>query len=231
MRKATEILNLRVLFIMEGKELPEPKGMIIEPKGAKVNYLIVNDGQWLGGIKLLPFDKILSIGEDAITARTMNDIFVPDEDARALIQKEVKMFDTRVFSEKGKYLGKVVEYTIDEETGRIAQCELDDESVIQHTDFVTLSRDVVIVASAATKAAAAQPEKAELPAVEEPAVQADASFDSKQKRFLIGRIAKKAIYDNDNNMLVNVGQTIDEAIVDSVTKAGKIIELVTNTKV
>ncbi len=229
MKKASEILKMPILCIGEGLELGNAAGMIINPDAAKVEYLILDDGEWYNGIKVLPFAKILSIGNDVITTNTANNINIPGEGDFAILKGEVRLTGTRVFNEKGKYLGVIEDYSIDEDSGKLVQFVLDDgDSVIEGAEFITLGKAITVVgsgtASKGFSSFKATPEK-----TEDSADSVNTSFDEKQKDFLLGRTSTKTIV-SKGKVIVKEGSVIDESIINAVTAAGKITELITNTK-
>lgn len=230
MKKASEILKMPILCIQEGLELVNAASMIINPKNANVDYLIVDDGQWYSGIKVLPFQKILSMGNDVITTNSIKSINAPDESAYAVLKEDVKLTQTRVFNEKGKFLGKIEDYSIDESSGKIVQFVLDDEgsTEIEGANFITLGKDITVVGeNFSTNEDTSNDSSTE--SQEKPSDSHSVSFDGKQRAFLLGRTSTKTII-NEGKTIVKEGSVIDEETIDTVIAAGRITELITNTK-
>ena len=70
MKKSVDILGLPVISINEGLELGTAKSLVINPAQGSVAALVVDDGKWYLGAKLLPFAAVTGIGESAITVET-----------------------------------------------------------------------------------------------------------------------------------------------------------------
>ena len=68
---------------------------------------------------------MLGIGSNAVTTETEGNIlrFTEVESAVALVQDGVKLIGTKIYTEKGRYIGKVDEFFINEDGG-IAGCKL-----------------------------------------------------------------------------------------------------------
>jgi uncharacterized protein YrrD len=70
MKKNSEIVGLKVISVTEGKELGVVKELVINPASGTVAALVVDDGKWFYGAKVLPFMAIVGIGEYAVMVET-----------------------------------------------------------------------------------------------------------------------------------------------------------------
>ena len=66
MKKSVEILGLPIISITEGRELGSSKSLLIDAQNGSVAALIIEDEDWLRGVKLLPYDSVIAIGDDTI---------------------------------------------------------------------------------------------------------------------------------------------------------------------
>lgn len=150
MRSANEIMGLVLLCINEGKEAGTVKDMLIDRQTGTVEFLVLDDGQWYFGAKVISFKDILGIGSNAVTTETEDNIerFVEVERAVALIQDGIKLISAKVYTEKGRYIGKIDEFFIDDDGG-IAGCRLilDDGQIkiIPRQSIVTFGKNVIVV--------------------------------------------------------------------------------------
>jgi len=94
---------------------------------APVVALVVDDGSWYLGAKLLPFNSITGLGESAVTVEATSNLIPVATLPRMeqLMSAGVKVIGTRTLTRSGHMGGKVVEITIDE-TGRISACEVEE---------------------------------------------------------------------------------------------------------
>ena len=127
MKKAHDIVGLPLISVEEAKELGQIREILIDPLEASVKYLMVMDDKWYFGAKIIPFDKVLSIGQDAITIRKADDLIMLSQvqDAIELAEKDIKIIGARVFTEKGENLGMVLEYYVNQDNGKILRYDLE----------------------------------------------------------------------------------------------------------
>src|SRR5699024_4383191 len=116
--------------------------LIIDPEDGRVVYLIVDDGEWYLGAKLLAFDDILGIGRDAVTTQTISNIkeIKEDDGVLELVKKSIKIIESKVYSQSGEYIGLIDEYYINEDDGTIIECQLsgkDREDAIPSSSIIT----------------------------------------------------------------------------------------------
>jgi len=228
--------------------------LIINPKQKKVDYLVIDDGKWYTGAKLLPYSKVLNIGRDAITIETQKDIrpFAEVEGAEELAAMLEVNSNARVFTRRGRYMGKIVEYLFEEKEGKIVGCLLGDggQGMIPCEKVITFGRDIVIVSeeeegllqTAEEKTVPdrdseiyQRPEKQTMESsISQMAEDADSiaeesrEFEQRQRQFLIGRKAGIDIMDEHGERLVQEGQEITDEIVEKVKAHGKLVELIMN---
>lgn len=238
MKKRNEMLDLSVICIDEGVDFGKVKELIIDPDAGKVVYLIIDDGEWYLGAKLLEFDKILGIGGDAVTTQTTENIkeIKDNDEVLELVKKGIKVIGARVYTQDGEYMGLVDEFYIDEEDGTIIKCELEGKSVenaISSSNIITYGENVLVIKDGAQKNIRKSEEESITPFEpsefdEEEVSKSENIFESRQKQFVLGRRAKKTIKDKEGEKIVIEGQIIDEDVVEKVTKAGKLVELTMN---
>lgn len=152
MKKSSEILGLKVVSITEGKELGLVKELVINPAAGAVAGLVIDDGKWFYGAKVLPFMTIVGIGEYAVMVENSEHLVSVSEspDIVGLLNAGVKIIGAKVLEKSGKIQGKVTEFTVDD-SGKISACEVEltnNKGSIQlpSEHVLTYGRDVIIVA-------------------------------------------------------------------------------------
>lgn len=245
MKKSVDILGLPVISISEGKEMGTVKALVVNPDQGTVANVIVDDGQWYFGAKLLPFTAITGLGEYAVTVESSSSVVManeaPDKDKR-LLTAEVGIIGSKVLTNTGRLAGKVTEYTIDE-TGKIIDCEVEqaDGEVVQVSAqrVLTFGKDVMIIADGDKPVAARPVESTTVaaPAAPKPTPAAPAAeeahsgdeaakkFDDKQRKYLLGKKATRRIETDNRVVIVDAGGEITEEVIQKAKLAGKFVEL------
>jgi uncharacterized protein YrrD len=235
MKNTREILGLSLICIAQGIEYGKIKGLLIDPDKGKVKYLIIDDGQWYLGAKLLSFDKVMGIGTDAITTEDQDNImpFSQVEDALDLIQREVAIIGAKVYTQKGQYIGEIGEYYIDEQDGSIVGCELaghQGSEMIPASNIVTYGKGVLVISDNIQGMLKKHPKEPADTADSESNGEVSGSFEQKQKQFLLGKKVTKRILNEAGEVLVDEGDIITHRVIDRVKAGGKLVELTMNIK-
>ena len=79
MKKSAEILGLPIISITEGRELGMSKTLLIDAKNGKVAAITIEDDDWYRGVKLIPYESVIAIGEDAVTITHSENILTLEE--------------------------------------------------------------------------------------------------------------------------------------------------------
>ena len=259
MKKSADILRLPVISISEGKQVGTVKDLVIDAAQGAVVALVVDDGSWYLGAKVLPFNAITGLGESAVTVEATSNLIPVATIPRLeqLLSAGVKVIGTRTLSRSGHMGGKVVEITIDE-TGRISSCEVEENigerSQISVQQIVTFGKDVLIISDLADPSSRGPvggrpmeglvsrsapvgtytaPDVAPAPASYSSAPPADDAaqlFEEKQRRYLLGKKVNRRISANDGSILIEQGNEITEEILHRVREEDKMIELTMNLR-
>ncbi len=125
MKKSAEILGLPIISITEGRELGVSKTLLIDAKNGKVAAITIEDDDWYRGVKLIPYEAIIAIGDDAVTITHSENILKLEEagDYERLLMDNVRVIGTKAITKSGHIQGKVTEVYIGE-GGKIEKCEI-----------------------------------------------------------------------------------------------------------
>jgi uncharacterized protein YrrD len=152
MKKSTEIKNIPIFSIMDGKEVGNVRSLLINADKGMAEYLIVETTSLQFGIKAIPFDKIEGIGDYAVTIESDAAILELSDtpSAHDMLVKNIQIVNNKVMTKKGSLLGNVSEYYIDEITGKILGCVLasnneHDGKIILEDSILTFGKEVVVV--------------------------------------------------------------------------------------
>jgi uncharacterized protein YrrD len=152
MKKTQDIVGLSVFSVVDGRQVGQVKDLVINPEEGKVEYLLVSDGSWYAGARVLPFEKVMGIGEHAVTTESETNIASITDAAKAndLLKRNVELKNNRLLTDKGDIIGKVTEYELDENSGIITRLYFQraDETGVEELDaqqVLTYGADVVVV--------------------------------------------------------------------------------------
>ncbi|MBR3457293.1 MAG: PRC-barrel domain-containing protein [Selenomonadaceae bacterium] len=125
MKKSVEILGLPIISITEGRELGMSKTLLIDAKNGKIAAITIEDEDWYRGVKLIPYESVIAIGDDAVTVTNSENILKLDEaaDYENLLDENIRIIDTKAITKTGTIQGKITEIFIGDD-GKIEKCEI-----------------------------------------------------------------------------------------------------------
>lgn len=252
MKKSADILRLPVISISEGKQIGTVKDLVIDAAQGAVVALVVDDGSWYLGAKVLPFNAITGLGESAVTVEATTNLIPVATLPRIeqLMAAGVKVIGTRTLTRAGHMGGKVIEIMVDE-TGRISFCEVEEgigeRAQIPVQQIITFGKDVLIISEAPDTSgrggAISRPAPNSFPSNEAyvqppmsststPAASDDAAqlFEEKQRRYLLGKRVNRRITGNDGSIIIEQGSEITEEVLQRIREEDKMIELTMNLR-
>ncbi|WP_113930175.1 PRC-barrel domain-containing protein [Bacillus sp. P14.5] len=150
MKKSNEILGLPIISIADGVEIGSVKSLVVNPEKGSVDFLTIEHEDWQVSVKAIPFKKVIGIGEYAVTVENGNAVIDLNEIpiANALVNKKIRINDTKVMSRKGQLIGEAKEYYVDDETGNIIGILVgmkESEKVLEAEQILTYGKDILIV--------------------------------------------------------------------------------------
>ena len=108
MKKSVEILGLPVISITEGRELGMSKTLLIDARNGKIAAVTIEDEDWYRGVKLIPYESVIAIGDDAVTVTNSENILKLDEagDYENLLDENIRIIDTKAITKTGNDPGQ-----------------------------------------------------------------------------------------------------------------------------
>lgn len=155
MKKSEELLGLSIISIEDGKEVGIVRDLIVNPGERAVECLVVDDGSRYREVRILPFSMVEGVGEYAVTIQSSDAISDMSEHpgVQKLLEQDVHVKGTKVATKRGRLIGAVHEYYVDEDNkGKIDACELvpagaDDRNtkIIKAEYVITFGKDILVV--------------------------------------------------------------------------------------
>ncbi|MDP4093336.1 MAG: hypothetical protein Q8920_08245 [Bacillota bacterium] len=154
MKKTKEILGLPIISISDAVEKGKVKGIIVNAEKGAVDYIIVDSGFQVIGMRVISTENVLGIGEYALTIENEKSIIdigtVPQ--AVELLQNDVQVKNTKVMTKKGRLIGETGDYFADEEIAcSIAGLEFISEKtkgttrIIPRKNVITFGKNLIVV--------------------------------------------------------------------------------------
>ena len=125
MKKSVEILGLPVISITEGRELGMSKTLLMDARNGSVAAITIEDDDWYRGVKLIPYESVIAIGDDAVTITNSENILKLDDagDYEQLLDENIRIIGTKVITKSGTIQGNITEVFIGDD-GKIEKCEV-----------------------------------------------------------------------------------------------------------
>jgi uncharacterized protein YrrD len=152
-----KFLSLPIISLKEGQQIGFVRNLVIDPKAKAVAALIVDPKGFFKEQRIIPFNRVVSIGENAITVSTESQVEKATNlpDILELLKEKAAIVGIKVITANGRTLGVTEEFYIDPEDGTIASLDISDGKIeglfngkarLQANDILTIGTDVVVVA-------------------------------------------------------------------------------------
>lgn len=155
--KATNIMGLSVYSLKDGRKIETVSDVIYDPRENKIEALLIDKGGWFSEAKVIMFEDIKGVGEDAVIVESES-VVKKAEDVKkevASIAKDGKeLTGSRIITENGKDLGAVSDLLVDPKTGQVEEFEVSQGTFqnlsggkkrVKISDIITIGEDATIV--------------------------------------------------------------------------------------
>ena len=246
MKTTKEIVGLPLISISDGIEVGYVKDLIVNAEKGAIEYLIIDSGIQALSTKVIQVSDILGIGENAVTIDNSQVMFDTSKIPAAidLLQKNVQVKGTKIFTKKGKLIGQVVEFSVDDDNHCVIRnveyitSPTDTKhKVLNHDMVITYGKSIVVVQDslgAVTTDSTPTIQRVVPQEIYEEPLKTETSaallFEERQKQYLKGKILTKTILDMEGNTIFPEGTLIDDEVIDIAKQKGKFIEITMNNK-
>lgn len=154
MKKTEEILGLPIISISNGLEIGRVKSVIINADKGAIDYVVVDSETQIFSARAISASDILGIGEYALTIE--NEDVIKDisktPSAIELLQKNIQIKDTKVLTKKGRLVGKIGDFYVDEENKCfinslefISDKDQGMVKIVPRTHVITFGKNLIVV--------------------------------------------------------------------------------------
>lgn len=253
MKKSTQINGLPIISIADGNQVGKVKSLVINPDKGSVDFLTIEHEDFQVSVKAIPFKKVVGIGEYAVTVDSENAVIDLNEIpiANQLVNKKIKITNTKVMTRKGELIGEINEFFVDQDSGHILGMQLkagEKEVALSSESVVTFGKDIIIVKEDATSyfldsvedlekndtAEEAEELSGVLTAVAASAEDVEIkALKDKQIELLNGKKITKDILDKNGNVLFPEGTVLNSDLIEKAQAEGPglVVELSMNVEV
>ncbi|MHB1652473.1 MAG: PRC-barrel domain-containing protein [Desulfitobacteriaceae bacterium] len=155
MKPSRKFLSLPIISLKEGQQIGYVKSLILDARKKAVAALVVDPKGFFKDQRIIPYGKVISVGDDAITidkeSHVEKSASIPE--ILDLLKEKLGVIGTKVVTESGKILGVAEEYYIDPETGKVTKLEvsggkiggfLNGKAWLNADQLVTIGPDVIV---------------------------------------------------------------------------------------
>ncbi|UWG97726.1 PRC-barrel domain-containing protein [Dehalobacter sp. DCM] len=157
MLPSKRILSLPIISLKEGQQIGLVRNIVIDPAAKSVAALIVDPKGFFKEQRIIPFNRVVSVGENAITvgAEKQAEKATNLPEMMELLKEKAALIGIKVITANGKTLGLIEEFYVDEESGAIACLEISGGKIdgllkgkarLNADDVLTIGADVVVAA-------------------------------------------------------------------------------------
>lgn len=154
-KPSRKFLSLPIITLHEGQHIGYVKSLILDPRTKSLAALVIDPKGFFKDQRIIPYSKVVSVGDDAITIDKSSQVEKPANlpEILNLLKEKLSIIGTRVVTESGKVLGTADEYFIESETGKVKEIEISGGKIegfltgkarLQADQLVTIGHDVIV---------------------------------------------------------------------------------------
>lgn len=155
MKPSRKYLSLPIISLQEGQQIGYVKSLILNASTKALAAIVVDTKGFFKDQRIIPYSKVVSVGEDAITIDKESHVEKTSNlpELLDLVKEKLTIIGTKMVTETGKTLGIADEYYVDPETGKITQIEISGGKIegflsgkawISAEYITTIGHDVII---------------------------------------------------------------------------------------
>ncbi|WP_288405338.1 PRC-barrel domain-containing protein [uncultured Deinococcus sp.] len=245
MIKGNDVLNHNVIALSTGEKVERVYDIIFDRQANWVIGFLVDEGGWFSTAKVVPFERVHSIGEDAVMIGRPEDVNTTREDRRLqeALDNKTSLAGLTLLTTDGQNLGRIADVFFDEHTGRVEGYEAtgglfsdlsSGRTFVPAPESVQIGADTAIVPASVAQAMEEQEDGGLKGALNTAAENVKGAYENiaeatreRQKDYVVGKTAGGDITTDDGHLIVAQGDTITAAHAEAAEAAGKLVALAT----
>lgn len=156
MLPSKKFISLPIVSLKEGQQIGFVRNLVINPGAQSVVAFVVDPKGFFKEQRIIPYNKVTSIGESAITISTESQVEKATNlpDILEFLKEKAAIIGIKVITESGKTLGFVEEFYINAEDGSITMLDISAGKIeglfsgkarLHAVDILTIGSDVIVV--------------------------------------------------------------------------------------
>lgn len=156
MLPSKKFLSLPIISLKEGQKIGYVRNLVVEPRTKRVAALVIEPKGLFKDQRIIPFNRVVSIGENAITLSTESQVEKATNlpDILDLLKEKTAIIGIKVVTENGKSLGVADEFYLDPENGKIIEIDISEGKIeglfsgkvrLNAQEILTIGSDVIVV--------------------------------------------------------------------------------------
>lgn len=151
MKSSSEIKGLKIISISEGQQVSTVKDIILDTENGCLAFFIIDQPSDYLGARVIAYNDTIGLGDYALIIADQNVIqdVAHSPLAIELLRRDIRVIGAQVLSESGSLIGEVTEMMIDENTGRIAVCQVSTpqgtSNEISCDNVIKYGKDIIIL--------------------------------------------------------------------------------------
>jgi uncharacterized protein YrrD len=161
------LIGRRVLARQEGQMLDSVKDVVIDTAQRRVVALLINEGRLFSAPTVVPLEKVVSIGDDAVVVADAASAVAVDQYpmVKEILDRDDRLVGKEVYTDAGLAFGKVVDVKFDLPHGNVSELKVasksdDDRPVtdvsVAVSDVVSIGPHAVVISRSVPGVATAQ---------------------------------------------------------------------------
>lgn len=121
MIKGKELLGRPIIALSSGEEVDRVRDVVLDPQGNRVLALLTDEAGWFSAARAVPYERVQSIGEQAVMIASPQDVTTTRQDDRLkhALDTKTNLIGMTLLTTDGEQLGKISDVYFDARTGQV----------------------------------------------------------------------------------------------------------------
>ncbi|WP_161881726.1 PRC-barrel domain-containing protein [Deinococcus alpinitundrae] len=244
MIKGKDMIGRTVVALSNGSHIDKVHDLVFDHDANQVLALLVDEGGWFRSARVVPFESVRSIGEDAVMISDEDDVVSARDDSRIadLLDTKVGLIGLQLLTTDGRELGKIADVYFEEVSGKVVGYEAtgglfsdlsSGRTFVPAPESVSIGDNAAIVPVSVAQAMEEQEAGGIQGALSRAGDNLSQNYENlatatkaRQKEYVIGKVTGSDVTTQDGVVLVEKGSTITAEQADTAEEQGLLGSLV-----